>query len=144
MGNRDFNALGAKRMTVQPTEMYADLNREEVPPTAEAEGDLLGLVYQTGILDDKRVSPRLKVRVSVPTVPVDNNGNPVGAPFVAESRNISATGICLVHSQRIAAKYLMVELPGPTQERQKVAVEVLRCVAAHDGFEVAGPFVNLG
>lgn len=131
-------------MTIQPTEILADLNREVQPPVTETEGDLLGLVFQTGILDDKRNSPRRKVRVSIPAVPVDNSGKPVGEPFMAETRNISATGICLVHSQRISAKYLIVELPGPTQERQKVAVEILRCIAAQDGFELAGPFVNLG
>jgi hypothetical protein len=130
-------------MNVQPTEIYSELKRNEKPVSASANDELLGLVYQTGILDDKRNSPRRKVRVSVPAVPVDAAGRPVGAPFVAETRNISATGICLVHSQRIDARYLMVELPGPTQDRQEVAVEIIRTEAVEDGFELAGPFVTL-
>ncbi len=130
-------------MSVQPAEIYNELNRENRTEPAKAEGDLLGLVYQTGILDDKRRSPRVRVQVSVPVTPVDACGRPIGEQFVAESRNISATGICLVHKQRVSAKYIKVELPGHGQDRQQVAVEIIRSTAVEDGFEFAGPFVTL-
>lgn len=131
-------------MAMQPNELYSQLQQTELPAAVRQEEDLLGLVYQTGILDDKRNSPRRRVRMSVPAVPVDQTGRAIGAPFIAETRNISATGICLVHSERISAKYLVVELPGPTQDRQEVAVEIIRTGAVEDGYEYAGPFVTLG
>ncbi|MGE3313940.1 MAG: hypothetical protein AB7O26_02410 [Planctomycetaceae bacterium] len=131
-------------MKAQPTEFYADLDRDMNSATANSDADILGLVFQTGILDDKRSSPRVRVQVSVPVVPVDASGRPVGEPFVAESRNISATGICLMYKHRVTARYVLVELPGPKQERQQVAVEIIRSTVVDDGFEFAGPFVTLG
>ena len=111
------------------------------PETANS--DVLDLAFQAGLLQDNRKSPRRRIRVSVPAIPVDDTGRSVGPPFVAATRNLSASGICLIHTQPVTAKYLLVELPGTSFDQQHVAVEVIRCCPVDDVYEIAGPFVTL-
>ena len=112
--------------------------------SAETENsDVLKVAFQAGLLADSRKSPRRRIRVSVPAIPVDHTGRSVGPPFIAETRNLSASGICLIHTQPVTAKYLLVELPGTSFDQQHVAFEVIRCCPVEDLYEIAGPFVNL-
>jgi len=130
-------------MTAPQCELPSDADWDASAALNMSESDLLELIYLAGLRDDNRKSPRRKVRISVPTVPVDEEGRPLGDHFVAESRNLSATGICMVHTEAVSSKYLMVQLPGPRLERQSVGVEVLRCRPVDGGYEIAGPFVTL-
>ena len=74
-------------------------------------------------------APRLRFRLPVqlrPLVGNETSAPPLGAPsFVAHVRNISATGIGLVHNQHIDSPRYVVDFPLKSGESLSVLVELI-------------------
>jgi len=91
---------------------------------------------------ENRNSPRRAVSVRLRVIPCNESGEPAGQPFVALTRDLSAGGICLVHTRATNASHVMVVLRAPGLEPMQLVVEVLRCRAIGRFYEIAGRFVS--
>ena len=58
----------------------------------------------------KRESERFQMATWVPAVLIDEQLQPTGAPFLVMTRNISTSGIALVHTQPIKEGNIAIEL----------------------------------
>jgi hypothetical protein len=91
---------------------------------------------------DSRSEPRYAVRMPVAAVPVDDDLQRIGEPFVAVSRDLSGKGIAIYHTRRISQRYLALELSTPSDEKLHVLLQVLRCRPVGLFYEIAGNFVS--
>jgi hypothetical protein len=86
---------------------------------------------------DKRPLDALPVHVT----PLDANLQPKGHGFMANTQDVSARGIVLIHYRKVHAPFLAVELPDAVEGRSPSMVQVLRCRAVGPYFEIVGRFV---
>ena len=98
-----------------------------------------GLYYQG---PDRRHEERHAIAIQVNAIPLDDQIQPVGYGFVATTRDISSTGISLIHFDRLVCPFLAVEIAIPKERSFQAAVEVLRCRPIGPYYEVAGKFVT--
>lgn len=82
------------------------------------------------------------MRMPVAAVPVDDDLQRIGEPFVAVSRDLSGKGIAIYHTRRISQRYLALELSTPSDEKLHVLLQVLRCRPVGLFYEIAGNFVS--
>jgi len=130
-------------MIVAETPPSESTLRKKTPvSSAEVEALLSKLVTKLRPGDDHRKSQRRPVAIAVPVIPVDEEGNPVGAPYLAMSRDISSGGICLIHTRATTSKFLLVELRAPRKESMKLLVEVVRCRSIGRTYEIGGKFLS--
>jgi hypothetical protein len=90
---------------------------------------------------EKRGHSRYRMALEVPVVELDVDLRPTGAAFVAMSRDISATGICLVHTHRVAADQLLIKLDNRKGMRVQAVVQITRRRQLKQFFEMSGNFV---
>lgn len=113
------------------------------PPQAIAsfvERAILHSKYYEG--PDSRTEPRYPVQLRVAAVPVDENLERTGEPFMAVSRDISGSGIAIYHTRGVTDKWLALELTTPSGEKMHVVLEILRCRPVGLFYEIAGKFVS--
>lgn len=91
---------------------------------------------------EKRSAPRYPVVAPVPTQPLTDTLEPEGPPFMTASRNLSTSGICLLHDRTLTAKLLVLELSPPDGERIQVLVHLLRCRQRGPYHDLAGEFLT--
>lgn len=91
---------------------------------------------------DSRAEPRYPVQLRVAAVPVDENLERIGEPFMAVSRDISGGGIAIYHTRGVTEKLLALELSTPAGEKTHVVMEILRCRPVGLFYEIAGKFVS--
>jgi hypothetical protein len=75
----------------------------------------------------KRESQRFQMTTLVPAVLIDEQLEPLGEPFMVMTRNISTSGIALVHTAPINHGRVAIELTGASGERIQLALQILRC-----------------
>jgi hypothetical protein len=91
--------------------------------------------------EEKRGRTRYRIAIEVPAVELDDDLQPMGAPFIAMSRDISTSGICLVHTQRVTAPQLLIRLDNLNGMRVQVVVEISRRRKLKHFFEISGNFI---
>jgi len=91
---------------------------------------------------DNRVSARYPVAIPVTVVPIDESGEPIERPFTAMSRDISTSGICILHTRPTNAKQLIIILTIPGKPPAKLNVDVVRCRAIGRFYEIAAKFTS--
>jgi hypothetical protein len=116
-------------------------NARLAAPATELREMLQGLTDQKYVGVQKRASKRSRIATEVPAVALDEHLCPVGDPFVAMSRDISTGGICLVHTGRVEAPYLLVKLEITKWRSIQLVAKILRCRQLKGFFELAGEFV---
>ena len=79
--------------------------------------------------------------VEVWVQPVDSGFEPLGEPFTAVSRDISSSGIGLMHTRAIREKYLWLRLETRGGVKMNVVAEVLRCRPLGMFYEIGAKFV---
>jgi hypothetical protein len=75
---------------------------------------------------ERRAEKRYDYFTMVMVTPLDNDLQPSGGPFPALTRNISASGIGLVHSRPIHGPFVKFDLPH-RDTTLRVIVKILRC-----------------
>jgi hypothetical protein len=90
---------------------------------------------------DKRGRTRYRIAIEVPAIELDDELRPMGEPFIAMSRDISTSGICLVHTQRVTAAQLLIRLDNLNGMRVQVVVEISRRRKLKHFYEMSGNFV---
>ncbi len=76
---------------------------------------------------ERRLAKRYPLRVVALATPLDDQFRQLGAPFPVLTRDISTTGIGLVHSRPLEVKYIRLDLTGPNGHELHLTVEILRC-----------------
>jgi len=84
----------------------------------------------------KRESERFQMTAWVPAVLIDEQLQPTGDPFLVMTRNISTSGIAIVHTQPIEDGRIAVELTGASGERIQLALQIIRCRALDKFYEM--------
>lgn len=90
---------------------------------------------------NRRSEPRHTLGVAVRVAVVNEAHKIIGADFVAVTRDISARGVALYHTQPVTDKLLAVEFELPGGEKRRLLLDVLRCRPVGPLFEVAGQFI---
>ena len=90
---------------------------------------------------EERQFPRYKLTVEVWVQPVNSDFEPLGDPFTAVSRDISTSGIGLMHTRAIRDKYLWLRLATQGGGTMNVVVEVLRCRPIGMFYDIGAKFV---
>ena len=92
--------------------------------------------------DERRAEPRHAVAINVLAIPLDKNFKKCGEPFMAVTRDLSASGMAMFHNQNVVAKYLALEIVDAEGEQLRLVMSVLRSQAIGLFYEVAGRFVK--
>ena len=104
-------------------------------------------------LSEKRRWRRYPLVAKVVAVPLDDEFEPIGPPFVAFSRNISFVtttqdmvvgGLSLIYNQPVSSENLFVEVERHDGPTLRAIVKVLRNRPVSPFFEIAGRFINPG
>jgi hypothetical protein len=72
---------------------------------------------------------------------MDQRLRPVDDAFAAMTRDISKSGLCLVHTRAVRAELLAVELSDLQGETMQLVMRLLRCRPTNRFYEIAGAFL---
>jgi len=90
---------------------------------------------------DRRQTERYSVIADVIVVPLGDDLLPAAQPFVACSRNLSTSGICLYHAKPVESTLLYVEIALPDAPGMSALMNVLRQEPVGGYVEIAGRFL---
>ncbi len=76
---------------------------------------------------ERRLATRYPLNVVAMATPLNDQFQPTDAPFPVLTRDISTSGIGLVHSRPLDMKYINLDLTGPNRHDLHLTVKVLRC-----------------
>ena len=91
--------------------------------------------------DERRAEKRKPVVLNIIAVPLDEDRNPCGEPFLALSRNISRGGIALLHTEMVKAPYLLLRIETLKHEVIQAVVQVIRARNFYQFTEISARFV---
>jgi hypothetical protein len=91
--------------------------------------------------DERRSEKRRPVVLNIIAVPLDEDRNPCGEPFLALSRNISRGGIALLHTEMVKSPYLLLRIETLRHEVIQAVVQVVRARNFYQFTEISGRFV---
>jgi hypothetical protein len=121
-----------------------DFDRASVapPPEALARFAQRTLANQDGFNGhERRTEVRHSIAINVLAIPLDANFDKCGEPFVAVTRDISASGIAIFHNRDVAVKFLALEIADPWGNPLRLILNVLRTRPLGLFYEIAGRFV---
>jgi hypothetical protein len=100
-----------------------------------------GLYYRG---PDRRTDERHSVSLSAKVVPLDEHLNPIGPAVLATTRDVSSSGISIIHSDPFEGdcRFVAIELQEADGVNIRATVEVLRNGPSGPYFEIAGRFVT--
>ncbi len=90
---------------------------------------------------EKRCEPRHSMALRAVVVPLNGQGEASGQAFVCLTNNISASGLSLLHTSAVSELLLEVTLDNVSGDPLHGTLEVLRCRAVAECFEIAGRFM---
>ena len=91
---------------------------------------------------EARAQPRTKLTIEIVARASNGEGTVFGTPFNAVTTNISSSGIGFLHTTPVMDKFLAITL-GAKDRRAFVLVEVVRCRAVGDFYEIGAKFIRL-
>jgi hypothetical protein len=91
---------------------------------------------------ERRDADRQAAVLEVAVVPVDFELKQSGESFLAISKDISATGMALMHTRAIGAGSVVVELLNRDDCTLQLLAYVIRCQAVHRFYEIGLRFVT--
>jgi hypothetical protein len=99
-------------------------------------------VSQSRISDDeRRIEKRRPVVLDIIAVPLDEDRNPCGEPFLALSRNISRGGIALLHTEQVKAPFLLLRIETLKHQVIQAVAQVIRARNFYQFTEISARFV---
>jgi hypothetical protein len=135
----DRSAPEETTRNVRPAQI--DFNRDGLVHPPEAIATFVAHLTNQKAATERRASNRHRLAAPVAAVPVDDDFRPVGQPFMATTRDVSTSGLALIHTRAVDAQYLAVELPAVAGKTMQVVMQVLRCRPLGRFYEIAGPFI---
>lgn len=90
---------------------------------------------------ENRSHRRWNLAMPVVAVPLDDSHQPIGEPASMITRDISTSGISLLHTQPVPSGFLRVQLDAPILQSTELIVRVVRCRTIGVYTEIAGEFV---
>ena len=90
---------------------------------------------------ERRGTPRYPLVAPAIGLPMDQRLRPVDDAFAAMTRDISKSGLCLVHTRAVRAELLAVELSDLQGETMQLVMRLLRCRPTNRFYEIAGAFL---
>jgi len=118
-------------------------DRESLVLPPKAVIDFLLKLDQAGdFTSERRESERRAAVMEVAVVPVDFELKQSGESFLAISKNISATGMSLIHTRSITSGSVVVELLNRDESTLQLLAYVVRCQAVHRFYEIGLRFVT--
>jgi len=112
-----------------------------LPPKAVA--DFLSRLDEGADFDaERRTSARKFATLEVAVIPVDRELKQCGESFLALSKDISATGMALLHTRTITESHVVVELANRDDRMLQLLATVVRCHAVHRFYEIGLRFVT--
>jgi hypothetical protein len=110
-------------------------------PTRSKLDQFVGEIVGSRDLDDeRRVEKRKPVVLEVIAVPLDEQRQPIGEPFLALTRNISSGGIAILHTEKVSAPYLLLRIETPRHQAIQTVVQVVRTRSFYQFTEISGRF----
>jgi hypothetical protein len=94
-------------------------------------------------VSERRESVRYVAVLEVVVVPLDETYKSIGKPFLALTRDVSTSGMCLLHTRPAPTPLLFVEIARPPEPPLKVVLQVCRNRRIGQFFEIAGNFVEV-
>lgn len=91
---------------------------------------------------EKRSQPRYILSIPVDVQPLDTMFDLHGDVFQVQTRDISTTGIGLIHSQAADTKFLALRLAHPDGEQLQTVVEVLWSRPRGRLFDIGGSYLT--
>lgn len=88
-----------------------------------------------------RRHPRRPVMMSVPAMQLDFDLFPVGEEFTVLTRNLSASGIAILHTQLLVGK-LAVLIQLPDLGHVQLLLRIVRCKKVGELYEMGGAFFD--
>jgi hypothetical protein len=88
-----------------------------------------------------RRHPRRPLMMNVPAIQLDYDLFPVGEEFTVLTRNLSSSGIAMVHTQSLVGKLaVLIELP--EIGRVQLLLRIVRCKKIGELYEIGGAFFD--
>ena len=113
--------------------------------TRQAELELAAESSKTGLkgFQDAREKSRVRCDATALAVPVDSQFVPVGEPFKLAVRDLSESGLRLLHTRSTNAKFLALCWSAETQPMRQIVVvaRVMRCRPLSPFYDIGGQFV---
>jgi hypothetical protein len=126
---------------IEHPEAFATSQAGETQAVEEEVNDFITRLQQHGAKFTRRRELRQTVALLVEATPLDDASRPTGKTFQAVTRDISTSGISLLHTQSVDAPYLSISLKDTENQRLDAVVEVLRCNPIGPLFDIGGRFV---
>ena len=92
---------------------------------------------------ERRSAQRVPMIEPLNIKPLDEHFQPAGEATMALMRNVSRSGIALLHVRPVKSRYLALCQVRPQGVETPLYMEIIRCRQIGSGFELAGPFVTL-
>jgi len=128
------------RRNVRPEKYQFDHRRLADPPQTVAQ--FVASLDTSADEADQRAAERHAVCRAAPVLPLDDNLHPAGSAFTSLVRDISKSGISLIHTEPVDAPHVVVELPMANGTKVQLVVQVLRRRSIGPYFEVGGRFIT--
>lgn len=91
---------------------------------------------------ERRRDPRVIMDEVAIAIELDENRQPIGAPFKLLVRDVSRSGMGLAHTQKVNGSFLAVTWGTLNQGRAVAVIKLLRCQNLAEFFEIGGTFVS--
>jgi hypothetical protein len=94
------------------------------------------------VFNEKRRHQRFHPIATIRAMPIDDEYNPLGNPFEATVKDISAGGIAFFHTRTILQTFLAIEILTAEEDRGiQMILQVLRCEPLGRFYVISGKFV---
>ncbi len=112
-----------------------------LPPKAVVDF-LLKLDQADDCATERRESERRTAVMEVAVVPVDFELRQCGESFLAISKDLSSTGMAIIHTRAIHSGSVVVEILNRDESTLQLLAYVVRCDAVHRFYEIGLRFVT--
>ena len=120
------------------------IDRAMLPPPSAA---LMKFVRERAVAQaggtELRRSKRYTAVLEVIVVPLNEHFRPSGLPFLAVTRDVSTSGLCLLHMRPAPSAKLFIQIERPNESALDVVLNVRRNRRVGQFYEIAGDFISI-
>jgi len=129
---------------VSPSSMTnVNFDRTGLVQPPKSVSDFLARLDREGDDDaERRELPRRPIVIEVAIFPVDSAHRQCGESFLAISKDVSASGMVLIHTRAVNSGNVVVEIVNRDNESVRLLARVVRCQATTRFYEIGLQFVS--